>query len=64
MTNGKLAYAVKREGAHKRCGGNKLCMFHNISGQGDILCGLTALYSYWDLQYQKCNIIFIDIIFY
>jgi len=42
ITNGKLAYVVKKEGCLKRCG-----------GQGDVLAGLTALYCFWDYNKQK-----------
>ena len=42
ITNGKEAYVVKKASDTKRCG-----------GQGDILGGLTGLYSFWDLQKQK-----------
>lgn len=36
ITNGKIAYIVSQKGSMKRCG-----------GIGDILTGLTSLYSYW-----------------
>jgi len=42
VTNGKKAYIVKEEGSSKRCG-----------GIGDILSGLTGLYSYWGYHYGR-----------
>jgi len=36
VTNGELAFMVKNKGSSKRCG-----------GLGDMLAGLTGLYSFW-----------------